>query len=663
MVNWVTVDKVMFRSLVPDQNTHVTTRLAAGATGYGWSDPAKPLSVMGYVGTAGRPQHGWPSCPPAASWRFDFFPLPPMVGTEHKFVQDSGWAFAVPRTSTTPGGGLGHRPLAGPVARGHAQMVGHHRRHARPAGERGQPSMPARTRRWPRCSRCWNTAAGWATSRSGAFETVVGAFVTNFFAAVAGTKTIDQALTGHAADGERRHHCQQPGRLTVNVRDRGMTRAPARGGRAWLLAALAAPGCRDSERRPTPFPIGLLLSYSGSLAANSINSERALLMAIEAANAAAGAWAAARWPCWPAIRAATPAGAGARARAARRRGRAVHRARTRPTWRSRLKPLLGDRTLILPSFATASNFSKPHSWFVMGAPVTRVACELFAQLRADGRLKPLVVADPNGYNSLLAFELTKTFAMPLFFLPSGEPSNEVTVQPILAAEADAYVLAALPPSASSLVYALAAVGALGSPARLYLSPTLHTPALLETIPQGMLRGGAWRGHRHGRRAWTSSRPASPERWQDAPLDDAYAFYDAGALRCWPCSGRWSGRVDPHRDRAGPHIVAVTGPRRDRRSPGTRSTRAGPAAQGRRSATRRCREPWRSTSPARPPPPPPTGGPSTPPASARCRARAPAARSRSLVRSERLEEGHQVGQLGGREVRGDAVAIAAPAGRG
>jgi ABC-type branched-subunit amino acid transport system substrate-binding protein len=35
-------------------------------------------------------------------------------------------------------------------------------------------------------------------------------------------------------------------------------------------------------------PIGLLLSYTGDPAANSINSERALRMAIEEANAAGG---------------------------------------------------------------------------------------------------------------------------------------------------------------------------------------------------------------------------------------------------------------------------------------------------------------------------------------------------------------------------------------
>ena len=53
---------------------------------------------MGYLGTWGVPSVAG-QVPPGAAWRYDFFPLPPMVGTEHKFVTDSGWAFAVPKTS------------------------------------------------------------------------------------------------------------------------------------------------------------------------------------------------------------------------------------------------------------------------------------------------------------------------------------------------------------------------------------------------------------------------------------------------------------------------------------------------------------------------------------------------------------------------------------
>ena len=56
---------------------------------------------MGYVGTAGVPSTV-AELPAGSPWTFDFFAVPPMVGTEHEFVQDSGWSFAVPNTSRNP---------------------------------------------------------------------------------------------------------------------------------------------------------------------------------------------------------------------------------------------------------------------------------------------------------------------------------------------------------------------------------------------------------------------------------------------------------------------------------------------------------------------------------------------------------------------------------
>jgi branched-chain amino acid transport system substrate-binding protein len=184
---------------------------------------------------------------------------------------------------------------------------------------------------------------------------------------------------------------------------------------------------------------------------------------------------------------------------------------------------------MLPSFATAhAPFRRPAWWFVMGAGSGRMACELNAQLRADGWKNPVVLVESNGYNSGLGWELTRTYGIPQVFLPTNQLSNATTVQPIAAWPGDAYVLAALPASASSLVFALAAVGALGSPSQWYLSPTLHTPALLETIPKGVLAGA--HGVASGTVAGASDFRARFEaRWHDQPLDDAYPFYDAGAV--------------------------------------------------------------------------------------------------------------------------------------
>jgi multiple sugar transport system substrate-binding protein len=98
IVGWITVDKIMFPELIPDRNTFFTVRLVSGAVGYGWNDVNKPLSVMGYAGTWALPATNG-ARPAGNNTRFDFFALPPMVGSEHKFVQNSGFAWAVPRNS------------------------------------------------------------------------------------------------------------------------------------------------------------------------------------------------------------------------------------------------------------------------------------------------------------------------------------------------------------------------------------------------------------------------------------------------------------------------------------------------------------------------------------------------------------------------------------
>jgi ABC-type glycerol-3-phosphate transport system substrate-binding protein len=182
----------MFRSLIPDKNTFVTTRLAAGATGYGWSDPTKPLSIMGYVGTWGVTDADGQK-PAGAQTRYDYYTLPPMAGTEHKFVQNSGWALAVPKTSknqkaawdiaksialspdgakkwVTTGGALPALKVNGTVEAASKD----------PILARVQPLLEQG--RW----------VGYIPA--GAIETVEGAIVSNFFDAVSGDKTIEQAL-------------------------------------------------------------------------------------------------------------------------------------------------------------------------------------------------------------------------------------------------------------------------------------------------------------------------------------------------------------------------------------------------------------------------------------------------------------------------------------
>jgi ABC-type branched-subunit amino acid transport system substrate-binding protein len=319
--------------------------------------------------------------------------------------------------------------------------------------------------------------------------------------------------------------------------------------------------CRTPSPPSEPIAIGLLLSYSGPLAANSINSERALRMAIEAANATGGIDGRplrliARDTRSSASKVKAPALELLDAGAALFIGPDV------TDLVSALRPLLQDRTMLLPAFTTASDIEwKRSSWFVMGPPLARVGCELVNQMRADGRQKPVVIVAADAYNSSLSWDMTNKYGLPKHVLPASEASTVSSVAPIAAMTADAYVLATSPPVASSLFFALTAIGAdaVKDPTRWYLSPTLHTPAFLDWMPKGSLTGA------HGTSPGTVAgagdfRVSFFARWQDAPLDDAYPFFDAGAVAALALQHAVSREgVVPDGTGLGSHVQAVTHP--------------------------------------------------------------------------------------------------------
>jgi ABC-type branched-subunit amino acid transport system substrate-binding protein len=303
---------------------------------------------------------------------------------------------------------------------------------------------------------------------------------------------------------------------------------------AILAAAGGALGCSSSSGPPgDAVPVGLLLSYSGYLAANAINSERAVILALEVANSAGGIEGRPLTILPRDTRSRTGDEVSQRANALFAAGASVMIGPDAIDIVTQLRPFLTEQqhTILLPAFETASDVgfgSKPIDWFVMGPGAGRMSCELNAQLALDGRKRPVAITSGQGYNANIAWYLTNYYGMPKYILPAAESSATTTVKAILAMDADAYVLVAFPADASALVYALAAAGALKEPTRFYLSPTLHTPAFLATVPSGVLDGA--RGVSPGTMAGANDfRERFVARWQDMPLDDAYAFYDAGAV--------------------------------------------------------------------------------------------------------------------------------------
>jgi len=308
------------------------------------------------------------------------------------------------------------------------------------------------------------------------------------------------------------------------------SRPIAERGRALVLGLLAlAAACDSAPANPGgEITIGLLLSYKGHFTADSINSERALLMAVEAANAAGGVGGR---PLRTIGRdtGSDPSSVTARARELVDAGVSLIIGPDADDLAVAARQVLEDRTIILPSFATSSDvLYKALSWFVIGAPIARMACELAAQLRADGRQKPHVIFNPTGYSASIAWTLTNQYGFPRYVLPSSTLPTFADVVSITSTRADAFVLAATPSSAVPLVYALLANGALTDPTQWYLSPTLHSPGFLDLIPKGGMAGA--RGVSQGTAAeGPDFRARFVARWHDDALDDAYPFYDAGAL--------------------------------------------------------------------------------------------------------------------------------------
>jgi multiple sugar transport system substrate-binding protein len=193
MVKWVTVDKVLSPALMPDKNTFVTNRLAKGATGFGCgTDVTAPLSVMGYAGTWAVPDVK-SQVPAGSTYRYEFFPLPPMVGTEHRFIQNAGFALAVPKTSR-------NAAAAWDVARSIALSPEAMRKWAATAGtlpalkangtEAAAKLDPQLAKVQPLLER--GEWMGYIPAASTA--PVLGAMVSNYFAAVRGTKSVEDAL-------------------------------------------------------------------------------------------------------------------------------------------------------------------------------------------------------------------------------------------------------------------------------------------------------------------------------------------------------------------------------------------------------------------------------------------------------------------------------------
>jgi multiple sugar transport system substrate-binding protein len=192
--NWINTNKVMSMSLIPtDPNGFVGTRLAVGNSGYGWKDPAKPLSVMGFIGSWGLATVRGMLPATRQSEHYGYFALPPMVGSQHKFVTYGGWSFAVPKTSK-------NQRLAWDIAKSLALDPVAMRQWsattlALPAlRANATPEMAAADPVLSQVQPLLQYGAYIGRMPAGAIQTMEGAILSNVFAVVRGMKSVDKAL-------------------------------------------------------------------------------------------------------------------------------------------------------------------------------------------------------------------------------------------------------------------------------------------------------------------------------------------------------------------------------------------------------------------------------------------------------------------------------------
>jgi multiple sugar transport system substrate-binding protein len=194
IVSWVVDSKVMSLSLVPQSpGTFVGTRLAQGATGYGWNDPTRPLSVMGYLGTWGLASVRQLLPPERKQANYDYFALPPMVGTKHRFVTYGGWVFAVPRTgkNQSVAWDIVKSLALSPVAMKQWSSV----TLALPAlRANGTPEAAAADPVLSKVQPLFENGDYIGYMPAGAIQTMEGAILSNIFAVVRGNKTVDTAV-------------------------------------------------------------------------------------------------------------------------------------------------------------------------------------------------------------------------------------------------------------------------------------------------------------------------------------------------------------------------------------------------------------------------------------------------------------------------------------
>lgn len=334
-----------------------------------------------------------------------------------------------------------------------------------------------------------------------------------------------------------------------------------------LAAALAAgSGCvpEDAPDDPRSIPIGLLLSYTGASAAGSINSERAVRLAIETINREGGV--AGGRPLRLEVRDIQSDGTRALRMLADLTGGQQVAAVIGPDAPNVINTFVIDHrplTLFLPGVAMSARdfIFGARNWFTFAPSTWALACAYQRRLEEMGVRRPLILFTSDSFHAELAVALKMTLGLPdrALAVPAQVTPGADAIEEIVARDKDSLILLAFPETAAALVSELSFQSRRLGGVTWFLSPTLNTPRFFANVLPGALL--AARGPRPARPPDEGDfRAAFRQRWNDEPLDEAHAFFDAAALAALALERalRQDGAL-PDAQRLGAHVRPVAAP--------------------------------------------------------------------------------------------------------
>lgn len=311
---------------------------------------------------------------------------------------------------------------------------------------------------------------------------------------------------------------------------------------------------------PNSIPMALMLSYTGSSAANSINSERAVRLAVERINQAGGVGGR---PLHLVVRDIQSDGARTELLFAELAGAkiAAFIGLDSPNVVTHFVQRHRQTTMFLPSVAITARdtFYGADNWFTFAPHTWTLACAFRRRLAQDDVKNPLILHSPDAFHSELAFALTRTLgaADRAIAIPTRSGPSSSEIEDVLRRAGDAILLMAFPESGAPVLSELSFRTKEGT--RWYLSPTLDTPRFFEVVPFGALLGA--RVAKPGRVTEAESfATLFRERWRDEPLDEAYGFYDAAVIAALSLQAALTQRGElPTVDTLGMFVRPVSGP--------------------------------------------------------------------------------------------------------